>query len=589
MVRKARLQPGMRGVIPFLLASCGPLGGAAGGTVQQPLAADQGVVYDARFDSVRASVQRLVGEEGLPSVTVGVAKDGRILWAEGFGWANRERRIAATPRTPYALASVTKPITSTAIMALSGRGLIDLDAPIERYLGGIRLTGHAGDTREVTPRRIMAHSAGLPTHFRAYFADDAVPPPEQTLGRYGIVVFPPGQRFEYSNIGYRALDVAVANVSGRSYAEFLAQEIFAPLGMTRSTVGLPPARAAEAAVLYADDGVPYPAYASDTPGSGEVWASAHDLLRFGMFHVGTLLPGESTLLAAEARSTMQQDAGPADAAWGLGWGLASDRGYRVVEHGGGQLGVSTQLTLYPDEGLAIVVLSNAARVPVRDIARRIAAVVLPADGGSTAVAAPPAAPSSSSPDLAGTWVGTVTTHQGAEPFVLNAQRPHDVHATLGAQLITTAVRDLARSGDALTGSFYGVLGTSDVLPHRHNVSFTLLPRGDELVGQLTARGIDVVYGMSSFVRLRRLDHAAMDELVGVYAHGEDDLRTITREGDRLYSQRGAGNRYELDPVGEDQFLILGGGGAMLRFVRVNGAVAEVEWNGRARARRVDAR
>ncbi len=536
-----------------------------------------------RFHEVRAAINQMV-EGGVPSVTVAVAKDGEIIWEEGFGWANRERRVAATPHTPYSIASINKAITATAVMALSERGKIDLDAPIERYLGGIKLTGHAADTRGVTARRIMAHSAGLPTHYRMLFATDKLPYPQETLGRYGIVVFPPGEHFEYSNIGYRALDVAISNVSGMPYGEFLRREIFAPLGMTRSALDIAPAWAAEAATRYDDASqAPLAHYRSDHPGSGDVYTSAHDLLRFGMFHLGTLRTARPVLRPASLR-TMHSDASPTAVEWGLGWQLGRERGHRVVEHGGGQPGVSTHLALYPDEKLAIVVFANRAAA-VHGIARRIAAVVLPRDlrGADTMAAAAP-------PPLAGLegrWVGTVTTYEGREPISLTIQPQGDIHASLGTLLITSLVSNVGRSGDALTGSFYGVVNTGDARPHRHNVSFTLVPKGDELAGQITARGIDAIFGLSSYVRLKRLNEALLQEYAGAYRHGEGDLRTITREGDRLYSQRGTGRRYELQPLGEDFFLMVGTGGSTLRFARENGRIAEVDWSGRARARRVD--
>jgi CubicO group peptidase (beta-lactamase class C family) len=531
-----------------------------------------------RFREARALIDSLIAQ-GTPSIAVAVAKDGRVIWEQGFGWADRERRVAATPHTPYSIASVNKSITSTAVMALSERGKIDLDAPIETYLGVIRLTGHAGDTREVTVRRIMAHSAGLPTHYRVLFAADRMPSREETLGRYGIVVYPPGKQFEYSNIGYRALDVAIANVSGQSYGDFLRREIFAPLGMNRSALGVDSAWAAEAATRYDDGGKALPPYASDHPGSGDVYASAHDLLRFGMFHVGTL---RSTVLSTESRRAMQRDASPTDVQWGLGWQLSTDRGYRVVEHGGGQPGVSTHLALYPDEKLVIVVLANRAAW-VQRVARRIASTVLPRD---RAPAAPEAAPPPL-PDLSGRWVGTVTTYEGREPISLSVQPQGDMHVSLGTLFINSLVTNPGRSGDAITGSFYGVVNTGDARPHRHNVTFTLRPEGDELVGQLTARGIEAIFGLSSFVRLKRLTPARLDEYAGVYRHGEDDLRTITREGGRLYSQRGTGRRYELDPAGEDFFVMMGTGGGTLRFLRENGRIVEVDLSGRGRARRVD--
>ena len=532
-----------------------------------------------RFQEIRAQIGKLVAE-GLPSMTVAVARDGEIVWEEGFGWANRERRIAATPHTPYSIASINKPITATAAMVLSERGKIDLDAPIESYLGGIRLRGLAADARGVTARRIMAHSSGLPTHYRMLFLAEKLPTPEETLGRYGVVTFPPGEHFEYSNIGYRALDVAISNASGIPYGEFLRREVFAPLGMTRSALDLDPAWAAEAAVRYGDDGAPLAHYRSDHPGSGDVWTSAHDMLRFGMFHVGTL---RAPVLKPASLRAMHRDASPTAVQWGLGWALGEDRGYRLVEHGGGQPGVSTHLALYPDEKLAIVVFANRAAA-VRDVARRIAAVMLPADrrGADTAAAAP--APALAGLD--GRWVGTVTTYEGGEPIALDIQPQGDIHASLGTLLTTSVVRDVGRSG-ALTGSFHGVLNTGDARPHRHNVTFTLVPRGDELAGQITARGIDAIFGLSSYVRLKRVTEPLLAEYVGAYRHGEGDLRTITREGSRLYSQRGTGRRIELQPLGEDFFLMVGTGGSTLRFLRENGRVAEVDWSGRGRARRVD--
>ncbi len=450
---------------------------------------------DPRFRAVRARIDSMIAE-GTPSITVAVARDGKVLWEEGFGWANRERGVAATPRTPYSLASVTKSLTATAVVALSERGKIDLDAPIETYLGGIKLTGHAGDTREVTARRIMAHSAGLPTHYRMLFAADRIPAREETLGRYGIVVYPPGEQFEYSNIGYRALDVAIANAYGRGYGEFLRREIFAPLGMTRSALGVDPAWAAEAATRYDDaTGEPLPLYTSDHPGSGDVYASAHDMLRYGMFHLGTL---RSRVLTDASRRMMQRDASPTEVEWGLGWQLSTDRGYRVVEHGGGQPGVSTHLALYPDDGLVIVVMANRAAW-VQPVARRIAAAVLPAD---RAPAAAPAAPPPL-PGLTGRWAGTVTTYEGTQPISLTVQPGGEMRITLGTT--SSPVANPGRSGAALTGSFDGVIDTGDARPHPHGITFTLLPRGGELIGQITARGTEAIFGLSSFVRLKRAD------------------------------------------------------------------------------------
>ena len=102
------------------------------------------------FASVRAAMQRMVDAVGSPSVAVAIAKDGRILWEDAIGWANREKRIPATANTMYALASISKPITATGLMVLVDRGQVDLDRPANAYLGAARLTGLAGNADGAT-------------------------------------------------------------------------------------------------------------------------------------------------------------------------------------------------------------------------------------------------------------------------------------------------------------------------------------------------------------------------------------------------------------------------------------------------------
>src|SRR5918996_1628367 len=99
------------------------------------------VLAEKRFGHVSRAIQQLVDAEGLPSVAVAVARDGRIIWEAGFGWANREQQIPATPHTPYSLASISKPFTATAAMKLVEQGHLALDHPANDYLGNARIIG----------------------------------------------------------------------------------------------------------------------------------------------------------------------------------------------------------------------------------------------------------------------------------------------------------------------------------------------------------------------------------------------------------------------------------------------------------------
>jgi CubicO group peptidase (beta-lactamase class C family) len=150
----------------------------------------------ATFRAVRAFIRAAQVAEGprLPSLAVAVASRGRLVWEAGFGWADREARVPATPHTVYAVASVTKAITGIALMVMRERGLLDLDRPINDYLEPSPVTVHVGDAGDVTVRRVANHTAGLTTHYQGFPANgpNRRPPIAETIRRYGHTFFAPG-------------------------------------------------------------------------------------------------------------------------------------------------------------------------------------------------------------------------------------------------------------------------------------------------------------------------------------------------------------------------------------------------------------
>lgn len=202
-----------------------------------------------QFEAVAASIRTDLAVHGLPSLTVAVARGGEVLWEQGFGWADREARRPATAHTSYSLASISKPITATGLAVLVERGLIDLDAPIDVYLGAAKLNPGAAavtgvsDVSAATVRRVANHTSGLPLHYHFFYVDEpafARPPFEETILRYANLVTPPGTHYQYSNLGYGLLDHVISNVSRRSYADFMTAEVFQPLGTFIRCAILPP-------------------------------------------------------------------------------------------------------------------------------------------------------------------------------------------------------------------------------------------------------------------------------------------------------------------------------------------------------------
>jgi CubicO group peptidase (beta-lactamase class C family) len=472
-----------------------------------------------RFGAAKALIHKLVHEQGVPSISVAVAKDGKVLWEEGFGWADRERRIRATPHTPYATGSTLKPMTATAIMALHERGKLNLDAPIEDYIGPLQLKSAGGEKSQATVRRVLSHTAGLPLYYYFYPEGQVPMTPQQAVDRYGFVVYPPGKQYFYSNLGFGLLGEAVARTSGRKFGEFLQSEVFEPLGMQRTGVGLTAPWANQVAARYDMKHRPIPTYTQDITGAGDAHSSAHDLLRFGMFFVGTPLPGQKQVIRPETIRLMHTFAGPANTLdrYGLGWFTDEHHGFRRVHHGGYTSGVLTQFALYPDERLAVVVLANQYNGDLPKVTDEIVAAILPGYAAKLREAQKPkgertyeqelaeiTAMSGALPKFAGKWSGSLTTYEGLVPFSLTFQPDGDIHVNIGTQY-TGLLDAVTNFGGQLMGRMAGTMPTTDARKYRHSLLLLLRPEADELVGQLVAQTIadPDIYSLPGAIRIKQ--------------------------------------------------------------------------------------
>jgi CubicO group peptidase (beta-lactamase class C family) len=449
----------------------------------------------AGFDSVREFIKQQLTERRLPSIAVAVARDGQIIWEEAFGWADTDKRVPATPNTMYSLASISKPITATGLMILKERGRIELDRPINEYLGEAKIAVRVGNPSEATVRRVANHTAGLPLHYQFFYEDESyrAPSRDETIRRYGNSVTAPGERFQYSNLGYGILDHVITRVSGRSYADFMREEVFLPLGLTHMSVNIGPGLEKNQAVRYSGDGTPIPFYDFDHPGGSAVYASAHDLVRFGMFHLKAHLSDQKAILKDETIDEMQKatsEMGP-NAGYGIGW-ITNENpgGRRRVEHSGGMGGVSTLLRLYPAEKIAIVALGNASSNLPGQVMDRIVAVLFPeaARNPGAQNQTPQLQDFKPSNELLGAWQGKVQTYKGELGFKLLFQPDGDVHVKLGTQLTTLLNRPQFKDG-YLSGSFAGDIGTEDANRTRYLLQLSLKLRGVVLNGAMTAQSM----------------------------------------------------------------------------------------------------
>ncbi|MEM1190470.1 MAG: serine hydrolase domain-containing protein [Pseudomonadota bacterium] len=317
-------------------------------------------------EQVKDRIVRTVIEHGVPSISVAAVRGDGEIWAYASGFAEKETGRSATVDTPYRLASVSKPITAVAIMMLADRGVIELDQPANDYLGDQKITAPGGNSDEVTVRRLMAHRGGLPLHYNLIHEgeDHERRSLDETIALYGKAMLPPGVTERYSNVGYGVLERIIEVQSGKSYEQFLTDELFEPLGMSSAGVVTTRAHPERAAIPYTRSGERYRAYDMDTRGAGGIYMTASDLVRFGRFF-SDAIDDRSSMLSKEAAAEMLEKQAPSQKDkqefYVLGWVhelRGKERQYDTIYHLGSTPGVRAELSIYPDGDFVVATQVN---------------------------------------------------------------------------------------------------------------------------------------------------------------------------------------------------------------------------------------
>jgi CubicO group peptidase (beta-lactamase class C family) len=303
----------------------------------------------------------------IPAISLTVVRRDQTLWSEGFGDADRKQGRRAGPDTIYRAGSLAKPMTALAVMQLAELGEIDIDQPLNGYLPEFTIRSRFDTTSEpIIVRSVLSHHAGLPTDLnKGMWTDQSFTEVAAQLGEE-YTAFPPSLVFSYSNVGYTLLGHMVERVAGRAYADFMAAEIFGPLGMTHSAMGERPWMRPSLARGYRDGAeLPVPPI-RDLPAQG-LHTSANDL---GRFMRAILNGGQVDDRRLVDPGTLEQMVEPQnqdnhldlDIVNGLGWFLEQDSipgGGMVVRHGGTTLGFVSEMILLPQQGVGVAVLGNA--------------------------------------------------------------------------------------------------------------------------------------------------------------------------------------------------------------------------------------
>ena len=340
------------------------------------LRAQNGEFSSEKRVAIEKAVSNFMAANSVPGISVAVVQNGELVWSEGFGMADLENFVPASSATLYRLGSISKPITATAILQLSERGKLDLDAEVQKYcpafpkkewpittrellghLGGIRHYNHDG--KGDIPDDSAKHFASMEESLNIFAADP--------------LVAKPGTKFHYSTYGYTVLGCVLEGATGEKYVDYVKENIFEPAGMEETRddnfFAIVPHRTRwyhkDSSGVVQNAGVLDSSY--KIPGGGLI-SSADDMARFEIAMLANKLVKPTT------REMMWAAQKPADGSkddYGLGWGTLKKYGLNLVGHDGSQQGTSTSITLASEKRAGVVVLANMDDVDATELSEQI--------------------------------------------------------------------------------------------------------------------------------------------------------------------------------------------------------------------------
>ncbi|NNE98477.1 MAG: serine hydrolase [Pyrinomonadaceae bacterium] len=313
--------------------------------------------FAEKIAKIEEFVQAQMKRDGITGLTIGF-QSGDFRWVKGFGMADIENKIPTKPQSSYRMASVTKPMTAVGILLLVEQGKIALDAEVQKYVPYFPKKKYP-----VTIRQLLGHIGGI-SHYRNYDLEGHFKEHKNT--REAIRVFEkfdlvnePGTRYSYTSYGFNLLGAAIEGASGKSYGEYMTENVWKPLGMNSTVLDNPvkiiPNRVRGYRLINGKLANSEFVDISSRFAAGGIRSTVPDMLNFakGMY--------EGKLLTAKMRTDMwtsQTTKNGYGTGYGYGWRTNAPNGRFMVGHSGSQAETKTYLMAIPNERFAAAVAIN---------------------------------------------------------------------------------------------------------------------------------------------------------------------------------------------------------------------------------------
>jgi CubicO group peptidase (beta-lactamase class C family) len=325
-------------------------------------------IEDDRTERIASVVRETVREAKIPGLSLAVIDGGRVVWAQGFGWRDLERRLPVDTETQFQAGSISKPVSALGVLLLNAAGKLDLDQDVNRYFKDWRLNSKFTNSAP-TLRQLLCHRGGtVPRGFAGFRESSQMPSLLDVMSKHYFfngpvrVKYPPGSRNKYSGGGYCLAQKAVEDVTGESFEAAMNELVFRPLQMTRSDFRQPPLNTTNVARGYGGlRNLIFPGLWRVFPqkAAAGLWSTPQDLARL-IIAIQKASSGEtggriSPAIAEEALK-------PQFDSWqGIGFRLDGEGPSRAFYHYGENVGYFAGFGAGVSNGRGWVIMTNAEK------------------------------------------------------------------------------------------------------------------------------------------------------------------------------------------------------------------------------------
>lgn len=318
---------------------------------------------DALPPDLAAKIDKIANDalakSGVPSASIAVVRDGKLVYAKAYGHARLDPKTPATPGMRYSIGSISKEFTAAAILMLQQQGKLSLDDKVAKFFPGLT------DADHITLRQILSHTSG----YQDYWPQDYLMPPMRLPTTPARIMdgwakkpldFAPGSQWQYSNTGYVIAGAIVQKVTGQTPFKFLQQHVFPVLGITDAYDTNLHALPAGDARGYSRNALG-PLRPSEKEGvnwmfgAGELAMTASDLARWDIAMIDQTLLQPASWRAMQTEIVLNDGLG---SGYGLGLFVGKLDGHRMISHDGEVMGFTAGNAIFPDDKVAVVVLTN---------------------------------------------------------------------------------------------------------------------------------------------------------------------------------------------------------------------------------------